>query len=473
MTIIEYSRESLKEYYYLVPLIPLLAWVIYYRFVTPLAKIPGPFSASLSRLWLMRRSVRGDMHQMYIDLHRQYGPVVRTGPTEVSIADPAAIKPIYGIGTKFTKSGWYAGQEVSLFAERDEKVHAHFQKLISGIYSMTSMVDFEPYIDNTIKSFMQQMRDRVGQSVDLGKWLQLLAFDVIGEITFSKPFGFVQEGNDDGSFKSLDNAFAFGVWIAQVPWLFWIIFNLKCLIWSSQGVSDDMGKVFSMATEEMNKRKKLGVVDRPDMLGKALKLQREKPAEVNDGVLNVIAGQNAIAGSDTTAITMRAIIYYLLKKPAYMARLRAEVEKNQTQGLLSNPVTFEQARKMPYLQACISEGLRMHPAVGMTLPRVVPQGGIRIHGYFLPEGTTAGISAWVVHRDEAVFGPDADTFMPERWLKGDTKEMDVSLMEMSKVLPTLLMNFDLELADPKKEWKVNCLYVYAGPFVVPAEFFVD
>jgi hypothetical protein len=105
MSIIESAQEGLREYYYLILLLPLLAWVIYYRFLTPLAKIPGPFSASLSRLWLMRNSVRGDMHQTYINLHRQYGPVVRTGPTEVSIADPAAIKPIYGECTHGTSLG--------------------------------------------------------------------------------------------------------------------------------------------------------------------------------------------------------------------------------------------------------------------------------------------------------------------------------------------------------------------------------
>jgi cytochrome P450 len=144
--------------------------------------------------------------------------------------------------------------------------------------------------------------------------------------------------------------------------------------------------MLQMATVEMGERRKHGVTDRPDMLGKAFKLQREKPMEYSDSVLKVIAAQNVIAGSDTTAIAMRATFYHLLKNPEYMARLKAEVQKNRAQGLLSNPVTFEQARRMPYLQACISEGLRIHPAVGMTLPRVVPAGGMHIHGYFLPEG---------------------------------------------------------------------------------------
>lgn len=37
------------------------------------------------------------MHRQLINLHEQYGPLVRTGPNEVSVADPAAIKKIYGM----------------------------------------------------------------------------------------------------------------------------------------------------------------------------------------------------------------------------------------------------------------------------------------------------------------------------------------------------------------------------------------
>ena len=100
----------------------------------------------------------------------------------------------------------------------------------------------------------------------------------------------------------------------------------------------------------------------------------------------VIAISNVFAGSDTTAITMRAVFYYLLKNPQYMARLREEIDDARKRGVLSNPVTYEQARTMPYLQACITEGLRIHPAVGMTLPRTVPAGGMEIRGYYLPAG---------------------------------------------------------------------------------------
>jgi cytochrome P450 len=43
---------------------------------------------------------------------------------------------------------------------------------------------------------------------------------------------------------------------------------------------------------------------------------------------------------------------------------------------------------MPYLQAVIKEGLRLHPAGGLPLSRVVPKGGATIARHFFPEGVS-------------------------------------------------------------------------------------
>jgi len=65
-------------------------------------------------------------------------------------------------------------------------------------------------------------------------------------------------------------------------------------------------------------------------------------------------------------------------------------------GKLSPQVSWAQANQMPYLEAVIKEGLRMHPAAGLMLERHVPQQGVTIDGHFLPAGTIVGINPWVV-----------------------------------------------------------------------------
>lgn len=231
---------------------------------------------------------------------------------------------------------------------------------------------------------------------------------------------------------------------------------------------------------------------------------------------------NILAGADTTATTLTAVLYHLLRNPAAHARLRAELEA----AALRRPVAYADAAALPYLDAVVKEALRVHPGVGLLLERVVPAEGLALPagGGFLPAGTVVGMNAWVVNNDKAVYGPDADAFRPERWLRQDGEAEDafeerakrmrdtslsfgagrrvclgkeLSLFEIYKAVPTVLGLFDVsvfpsrliwgalwvadgrrvqfELVDPKKEWeltnswfvRVKGVNVMVKPRVVP------
>lgn len=59
------------------------AYVVYQRFFSPLAGVPGPLLASLTSYWLVRVWSGHHVSQTYVDIHEKYGPVVRTGPNTV------------------------------------------------------------------------------------------------------------------------------------------------------------------------------------------------------------------------------------------------------------------------------------------------------------------------------------------------------------------------------------------------------
>jgi hypothetical protein len=82
----------------------LSAYIIYQRFFHPLASVPGPFWASLTRLWITKHSWDGDMHRTMIALHEKHGPIVRNGPNEVSIAAPSFAKATGILSGKVTGS---------------------------------------------------------------------------------------------------------------------------------------------------------------------------------------------------------------------------------------------------------------------------------------------------------------------------------------------------------------------------------
>jgi cytochrome P450 len=95
------------------------------------------------------------------------------------------------------------------------------------------------------------------------------------------------------------------------------------------------------------------------------------------------------AGSDTTAIALRAVVYFLCKNPDKLRKLQSEIDDAEKNGKLSEPVTYAEALSLAYLQAALKEAMRLHPSTGFTMARVVPKGGTVLLGHSLPEGVSA------------------------------------------------------------------------------------
>jgi hypothetical protein len=59
------------------------------------------------------------------------------------------------------------------------------RRKVASVYSMSSLVAYEPFVENCIDLFCQRLEEHDAKSstIDLGYWLQCYAFDVIGEIT--------------------------------------------------------------------------------------------------------------------------------------------------------------------------------------------------------------------------------------------------------------------------------------------------
>lgn len=108
------------------------------------------------------------------------------------------------------------------------------------------------------------------------------------------------------------------------------------------------------------------------------------------------------------------------------------------------------------------------------MQRVVPKEGAGLAGRWFRGGETVGINAWVAHANQAVFGVDAGKWRPERWLEfeeqGRGAEVEkyffsfgmgsrtcfgknISLLEMSKVVPLLVRKFDFELGEDLRGYR--------------------
>lgn len=263
--------------------------------------------------------------------------------------------------------------------------HALERKKISNMYAMSSLVSYEPFVNKVNGEFMAALANHAqhGRSFDLFTWMQFYAFDVIGEITLGRSFGLVEAGYDkDGLLHAVHvGSISYGSMVGLVPeihpWYLWFqnVFPVESHWKVSQRV---------ILREISARMQGIGPSDREDFLTKCVKLN--KAGKLDQFTINNVVGSNIGAGSDTTGISMTAVIYFLMKHPDCLKKLRDEIDTATQQGNLSNPVTFQEGQKLSYLQATIKEALRLHAGVGQILSRVVPEGGAQLAGRHFPQG---------------------------------------------------------------------------------------
>lgn len=324
------------------------------------------------------------------------------------------------------------------------------------------------------------------------------AFDVVGELTFAEKFGFLEKGTDvDGMMKAIEGMLVYASQCGQVPEAHpFLLGNPLFPILLPQMESWNQTLMFTL--KAINSRTRLSrngelelegrVSD--DMLSKWAAVKSADPLKMNTRDVVVHLSTNVrktvhlnvshtkcpsqvFAGSDTTAIALRAILYFLMKNPDKMQKLQQEIEDAQNTGNLSDPISDKEARALPYLNAVVKEAMRLHPSVGLLLERHVPPGGATICGQYIPGGTIVGINPWVVQHDPDIF-PNPEAFEPERWLKADSERLinmeraflnfgagsrqcigrNISLIEMRKIIPQLLREFDISMTGVR-EWKVR------------------
>lgn len=481
------------------------------RYLNGLNKYPGPTLASFTNWWRFFDVLSHRAEKTHIQLHREHGDIVRLGPNVLSFADPRAIKTIYGLNKNMIKSDFYPIQSAvskgerlqSLFSTKNEDYHAKYRRCINGAFSMSSLVSYEPLVDSTMNAFIEQTRRRYCDNeriCQFSKWLQFFAFDVIGELTWSKRLGFVDRDEDvEGIVDFVGRFLAYSAPTGQMPWLdlLWDKNPIKLQL-QKWGITKYIHPVVKFAlaqaadrSAEMDKIRSNGSLDESfgkgvDLLMKFTQAQHDHPEFMTDRQVLSSCTSMIFAGSETTAISLSSVFYHLIKHPRVYAKLMDELDAAARNGSIAErehgKVSWSEALKLPYLDAVIQESFRLHPAPGLILERIVPPQGITILGEFIPGGTIVGCNAWVVHRRPEVFGSEVDSFRPERWLEASPDQLremkaamfqfgagartcigkNISLLEIYKLVPTFLRNFEIEL---EGEWKTkNCWFVRQEDF---------
>ncbi|GAA6053327.1 hypothetical protein JCM3770_004114 [Rhodotorula araucariae] len=472
--LLSYAQEHLPLAVIATVLASLATYALYNLLLHPLAGVPGPLSARLGLgSWMSARALQHDMGWKLAELHERHGKAVRVARNLVSVVDPAAIGEMYRYGGPYEKTPFYTyfkADKPGLMSTLPNHAHALIRRAESPAYTMNLLVDLEQHVDSCLDDligFLDAAVQAGGQrgTVDMGTMMQLLAMDVVGELAFGKTFGLLKAGKDTHGFLPMLEAFVESCCLCGTqPWagpLLVAFCNWKVGARGPQALAEQTSKAVQERFEQLRIAQETGDEPRRDMLSKLVTARNPDGTPYSTRQIEVAATSILGAGSDTTAVTMRALLGYIVKDSSVQEKVLSEIDEAFETGTLSLPVTYADGTKLQYFQACLKETLRLHPAVPWTLPRIVPNGGAVLAGHYLAAGTEVGMSPYVFHRRPEAFGPDASVFRPERWLEAsveDRKVMErnlitfgsgsrvcigknISLMEITKVLPTLLHRY--------------------------------
>jgi hypothetical protein len=75
----------------------------------------------------------------------------------------------------------------NLFNDINPVTHANFRRKVAGAYTMSSLVSYEPFVDECTTVFMQRLSEFAssGMVFNMGHWFQCYAAESIGKITVS------------------------------------------------------------------------------------------------------------------------------------------------------------------------------------------------------------------------------------------------------------------------------------------------
>ncbi|KAJ3548445.1 hypothetical protein NM208_g992 [Fusarium decemcellulare] len=445
----------------------LLLWTLISEFTSPLKQHPGPFLARWTNVWRLYQVWTQKYQWTIKSLHKKHGPV-----TEF-----------------YHNSSAYIDGKLTyhLFSTTDQADHARMKRPIVKYYSMSSILAMEGEMNPVISDFCDHLERRFMQKenkdkkFDFGQWIAFYTWDLISNATFSQRFGYMDKAYDfDGTIHISDQVADYLAMVGQMPFLDFLLDKNPIM----RIGPPNLDNVTRISVENLVSRLNTPAESKPteklDFLDHFIAAMKKSPDVVDNKIMTGYLQVNMLAGADTTAITLRATFDFLLQNPRTLRKLEEEILAANFDG--TEIVSYNSARALPYLDAVVRESMRMHPGVGMLLERYVPESGLTLpNGSFVPPGASVGLSPYIIGRNKGVWGQDADDFRPERWLQRDDEDSEVyqqrlrrmnasdltfgggsricigrniALLEVYKVVATLVSRYEISLADPNSKIKI-------------------
>jgi len=428
--------------------------LLLYRHRTKPSTIPllHPLSAFTS-VPILIPTVLGRRNATIYRAHLRHGPFVRLSPTEISFSASTVLSTIY---TSSPKPPWYRIFDnygvAPMFATLLGREHAARRKVLAGPYSNGAVLK-NPAIKLVAREELPVLLSGFsaagGKKVEVWMTFNRLTMDFVTAFLLTRELGSrFLEGEDMQILRLYHSRRGYFGVSTELPWLArWIV---------PKRIHDANDRIEAWCRRLCERRlhgeggEEVCIFDRLAAAAEITDLQAA--SEMLDHIG---------AGHETTALALSSTLAALSARPELQKQLRRSLEpfveardgwrlpRGDGDGLEENSL----------LNAMIKESLRLYTPIPGSQPRVVIR-DMDILGHFVPAGTVISAQAYSLHRDPTVW-KQAERFMPERWLEGDTTEMErawwpfgsggrgcigrnLAMWEMRMVLAAIYANFETE-----------------------------
>jgi helvolic acid biosynthesis cytochrome P450 monooxygenase len=465
--------------------------LVYAVYFSPLRKIPGPFFARIT-------SKRGDVDNFSGKVAQtaekdaaRFGQVYVYKPNAVCISNPEDIRLILG-SQDFHKANFFDifddGGTKNIVSQRDPTLASRRRRQIGPYLNYGYLNKMEPVIQRhgykAIRNKWEQLIDanrgnptEVNYRIDT----QLATFDIMSALAFGQDPQSISKGSSSISSRAgsimdlLDNPLILGL-LSLIPFT-WLMLPWK---WMYQELAD-------YSKESARIRKALletGAEAPADMLQAFLEAEDpESKIKMSPSEIQAECIMMMLAGSETTSSAIMWVFHLLLLHPQKLARAVDEVRSAFPQEHLV--LHKEVLSKLPYIEACVSEALRVSPTTAGLTPRVSPSRGVELQGHYVPPGTEIYVNLRSVNMDEETWD-QPHRFQPERFLDNEKAKKtlftfsygprncigrNLAWVEMLTIVANILKDYDIELPE-NSEFGPENVDDAGIPKLLPAKCFI-
>ncbi|KAI0528166.1 cytochrome protein [Xylaria bambusicola] len=466
--------------------IRLVYTAVYNLYFHPLRHIPGP------PLWIAINGLRslykmrGCLEFKYVEFHEKYGEVVRVNADEVAFIRPEAWKDIYGHGhAEFPKHFPGLKMDTKKIVFASSKDHFRYRRAMLPAFSDKALRMQEPLISVYVNLLIKRLREKseLREPVDMVRWYNFTTFDLIADLAYGTSLQGLEKGKSNAWLDNIGNLIKLLPILAFTGMFPLVGSALKFLagpqIRNAEKKHADF--TYKMTIDRIYNKAQ---PDRGDFMDFMLR-SRGEDHEMKDDELASNADLIMLAGSETTATLLSGVTYWLLRTPHALKRVVEEVRETFN---ADEEITFDDTRtKLPYMAACLQEGLRIFPPLPLGMLRCVPEGPpVQIAGVTIPGKTQVSVPQFAAYHSDLNFHRPNE-FLPERWLPeamsdpsspfyNDRREVhrpfsvgrrdcigqNLAMHEMRSILAKVLWNFDLTLDQSADGWhnqKILALWV--------------